>query len=76
MSLTWEDAEREGLVAGWEYVAHDHDGNVCCDACAPYHGQVFATIAELAEVMPLEGPNPVCERGGGCWCRCVPNWSA
>jgi len=60
--LTWDDVD-----TGWEIIT---DG--CCPACDMLHGRVFATQAALERVMPLGGPNPACELGGGCVCRTMP----
>ena len=76
---TFEDAEREGLVTTWEYIAHDQwlddEGEPVseesCPACSALNGRHFVGLAELFKVLPDFNENPACT-ATNCVCRAMP----
>jgi hypothetical protein len=79
--FTFEDAEREGPVTTWEYIARDlwlDDGGELvseepCPACSALSGRHFVGLAELFKVLPDFNENPACT-ATNCVCRAMPVW--
>ncbi len=74
LAATFEDADAQGLFAGWQYTAVLDTGT--CPECRERDGRTYRTLEEAYADLPNFGPNPRCFGDGRCRCRLVPTGAA